>query len=247
MSLRVGTSGFSYEDWVGHVYPPTIKKSQWFDYYAQYFDTLEINSSFYRIPSPHAIKSLCERAPGGFLFSLKAYQEITHKGDITYLKPFLRVAEIVTTWNKGLWILFQFPYSFHKTPENMEYLKQIARETPLPKAVELRHPAWFDQDLPHWAEELGLTVVSVDSPFLKEVVPGKSVYMRMHGRNAEKWWQHEEAHERYDYLYNEEELADVARRLKSTNADAYLVYFNNHFQGKAFRNAQMFLSLWNTD
>jgi len=71
--------------------------------------------------------------------------------------------------------------------------------------------------------------------------------MRFHGRNTEKWWQHEEAYERYDYLYSEQKLTELVKKIKETRSDRYLLYFNNHYQGKAFKNAQMLLELWNTD
>jgi len=247
MELRVGTSGFSYQDWVGTVYPETLKKTQWFDYYATVFNTVEINSSFYAIPSKKTIDSLCRRAPKGFLFTMKVYQEITHKGNTEPLPQMLDAVSTIPENGHGLMLLLQFPYSFHKTPENISYLQKVLEAIPFEKAVEMRHPAWFDEDLVRISQDFGFVPVSLDSPYLKKIIPTQTLYMRFHGRNTEKWWQHEEAYERYDYLYSKQELTELVKEIKETRSDRYLLYFNNHYQGKAFKNAQMLLELWNTD
>jgi uncharacterized protein YecE (DUF72 family) len=130
----------------------------------------------------------------------------------------------------------------------VDYLKTLIKEVPFEKALELRHPAWFKgNELRNMALELGFIPVSQDSPVLKEIINYPTIYMRFHGRNKEQWWAHEEAYERYNYLYSEEELRDMINELKKTNSERYLLYFNNHYQGKAFKNAQMLLGLWNTD
>ena len=247
MELRVGTSGFSYQDWVGNVYPETLKRTQWFDYYAEFFNTVEINSSFYAIPGKKTIDSLCQRAPKDFLFTVKMYQEITHKRNLDPLPQMLDAVGGIPRHGHKVMLLLQFPYSFHKTAENVSYLRKVLEAIPFEKAVEMRHPAWFDEDFAKMAKDLSFIPVSLDSPYLKKIIPTETVYMRFHGRNAEKWWQHEEAYERYDYLYSEEELSEIVRELKQTRSGRYLLYFNNHYQGKAFKNAQMLLGLWNTD
>ncbi|WP_018962743.1 DUF72 domain-containing protein [Coprothermobacter platensis] len=248
MELRVGTSGFSYKDWMGYVYPETIKKTQWFDYYVHFFNTVEINSSFYAIPSKKTMKSLCQRTNKDFLFAVKMYQEITHKGNKESLPYVLEAFNTIPEEGRQMVVLLQFPYSFHKTAENVDYLQDVMEDIPYDKAVEVRHPSWFkDETISHMAKEWNFIPVSQDSPFLRQVIPNDTVYMRFHGRNKENWWQHEEAYERYNYLYSQEELEEIMKDIKATNSNRYLLYFNNHYQGKAFKNAQMLLSLWNID
>ncbi len=79
MTILIGTSGFSYDDWVGPVYPPDLPKSEWLSFYAREFPTCELNFTFYRIPNPHTLARMADKVPDGFLFSVKAFQGITHE------------------------------------------------------------------------------------------------------------------------------------------------------------------------
>jgi len=116
---------------------------------------VEINSSFYAIPSKKTIDSLCRRAPKGFLFTMKVYQEITHKGNTEPLPQMLDAVSTIPENGHGLMLLLQFPYSFHKTPENISYLQKVLEAIPFEKAVEMRHPAWFDEDLVRISQDFG--------------------------------------------------------------------------------------------
>jgi uncharacterized protein YecE (DUF72 family) len=243
--LWIGTSGFSYEDWKGSVYPDTIRKNQWFDYYVSLFNTIELNSSFYAFPGEKTITSLCGRAPGSFLFTVKAHQSITHERKSENIPRFV---EVLHSFDKKGFLplaLFQFPYSFHKNPESFDFLKACFADFPYPLSVEFRNQEWVREDSLKQLSSLGIPVVSVDEPAIKGLLPKnvfskELLYLRFHGRNAEKWWNHEQAYERYDYSYTREELEEWILPLLESEASVKVVYFNNHFRGQAVRNAKMF-------
>ena len=144
-------------------------------------------------------------------------------------------------------ILAQFPYSFHPTPANRDYLKRLRDGLgDLPTVVEFREAGWLNQETFDLLRALRLGFCSVDEPRLKGLMPpvaiatGPVAYVRFHGRNAAKWYNHQEAWERYNYTYSTDELREWAPKIRQLDAAAELtlVYFNNHFAGQAVRGAR---------
>ncbi|MBN1264591.1 MAG: DUF72 domain-containing protein [Anaerolineales bacterium] len=240
--IRLGTSGFSYDDWVGPFYPQDLPKQQWLSYYAAEFDTVELNVSYYRVPSLRTVTGWVERTPENFLFSVKAHRSITHDREGQLFGQMQEVLEPMVRSGKLGCILAQFPYSFHRTEDNYEYLKFVRKEFwGLPLVVEFRNEHWIQQRTFDFLAEWDLGFCCVDEPRLQGLIPpvvavtGSIGYVRFHGRNAKQWWNHDHAWQRYDYQYNEEELQEWLphfRTLKSA-APLTLVYANNHYKGKS--------------
>ena len=252
--LRIGTSGWSYPpntgpgSWTGLFYP--LSRTDELKFYSRYFNTVEINSTFYRPCAPKTAESWTKRTPEDFEFTVKAWQQFTHKKDgwtQTDIDEFKKgIAPLAESGKLGC-ILFQFPASFRHTPETMDRLKSLLEQfAEYPKATELRHLSWGDVDM--------LTAVNaapafIDEPKFKDSIRqelqmrGSLLYVRFHGRQFEKWWRHEHRNERYDYLYKPEELQPYAIRLKSIlddkNIQRAYVFFNNHPGAKAVANAVM--------
>ena len=163
-------------------------------------------------------------------------------------KKFLEALAPLTEAKKLNCVLAQFPYSFNHSQENRDYLLRLADHLQGPRlAVEFRRDSWISEDTYSWLRENGLIYVSVDGPALRglparhAVATGDMAYVRFHGRNAEKWWQHAQSYERYDYLYSEDELKSWVIPLRALEAASGEVFvcFNNHFIGQAVVNARM--------
>lgn len=240
--IRLGTSGFSYDDWVGPVYPEDLPRSQWLPYYATEFDTVELNVSYYRIPTSKMVSGWVARTPEGFLFSVKAHRSITHDRKDQGFTPMLQALQPMVEAGKLGCILAQFPYSFHPTDENYDYLDLVRKEfTLMPVVVEFRNARWIRERTFDFLAERDLGFCCVDEPRLRGLIPpvarvtGPVAYVRFHGRNAETWWDHEHAWERYDYMYTSEELAEWLPHLHELRSAAplTLVYANNHYKGKS--------------
>jgi uncharacterized protein YecE (DUF72 family) len=270
--IRVGTSGWSYPSgkgtWNGVFYPEAGARGRGrgrFDelaFYAEHFDTVEINSTFYGVPSPGTAKSWATRTPPGFEFSLKLYQKFTHPemfhkatgGDPWELgradtEQFLAAIDPLASAGKLGALLAQFPASFKNDPDSRGYLEWLLeqfREHMV--AVELRHRSWSDDPVEtlRLLEAFGAAWAQIDEPKFRfsirqNLLPNVRTfyYLRLHGRNAAQWWSHEKSEDRYNYLYSSEELepfAEAAERASRQVKKAYL-YANNHFSAKSVANA----------
>ncbi len=247
--IYIGTSGYSYDDWVGPVYPPGLPKQEWLAYYAREFQACEINFTYYRLPSARTLAAMEAKTPPGFVFTVKASQELTHDRDDpepAFAAFRAGVAPLVEAGKLGC-VLAQFPYAFHATRENRDYLRRFReRMQGLPAVIELRNRAWVSEETFGLLRELGLGYCCVDEPRLPGLIPPVAVatspiaYVRFHGRNASKWWQHEAAWQRYDYTYSEEELAEWRPKIHSldSQAEVTFVFANNHWQGQAVGTAR---------
>lgn len=258
--LYIGTSGWSYPrgegTWRGHFYPEGTRDE--LQYYSQFFNTVEINSSFYRPPSPEMAWSWIRRVPDDFLFSVKLWQKFTHPKmfkEATGMKAEIS-KEDVDVFNAGIEplmksgqlgaLLAQFPPSFI----NDEYGQRILRallETfgQYPLAVELRHRSWSDDsNTAKLLEGNSVSWVQIDEPKFRYSVARDApltsdvAYFRFHGRNKEMWWKGN-SETRYQYLYSPEELGELTEKVKeaSEKTESTFTYFNNHWQGYAPRNA----------
>jgi uncharacterized protein YecE (DUF72 family) len=248
----VGVAGWDYPDWLGVVYPAHAK--QGFDrlaWIARFVDAVEINSSFYRPVVPRTAASWVRRVAHrpGFRFTAKSHRSWTHETGETAKVPEtceglapLREAGLLGA------LLVQFPQSFHWTPESRDRLERLLdRLSGWPVVVEVRHVSWEDDSAAAWIHGRGVGWCVVDQPRIGRStaraiprVTSSLAYLRLHGRNAERWFEEGAGRDaRYDYLYDEDELrplADVARTLASTASSVYAIA-NNHFRGQALANA----------
>jgi uncharacterized protein YecE (DUF72 family) len=240
--IRLGTSGFSYDDWIGEVYPEDLPKWQWLPFYAKSFDTVELNVTYYRFPEARYVRGWIDRTPDDFLFTVKAHRSLTHERKNPDVQLFCDSIEPIQSAGKLACILAQFPYSFHSTAENKDYLTNLAKKLDgYPVVVEFRGHDWVNDDTFNLLRGLNLGYCCVDEPRIKGLMPpvavvtGPLAYVRFHGRNSEKWWQHEFAWERYDYTYTEEELKEWIPKIKDLDKQAplTLVYANNHYKGQS--------------
>ncbi len=242
--LYLGTSGFSYQDWVGGFYPAGMPRREWLGYYAGEFNTCELNSTYYAIPRPSILKVMTDKTGEGFLFSVKANQEMTHRREdnAAVFEAFRQALEPIISSGKLGCILAQFPYSFRLSRHNWDYLRLFKeRVQDLPVVVEFRNAQWLSSDLFAWLRHLELGFCCVDEPPLPNLLPplaevtSKTGYVRFHGRNSAKWWQHEHAYERYDYTYSPSELGEWLPKIQKIDkiAEKTFVFANNHWRGQA--------------
>jgi uncharacterized protein YecE (DUF72 family) len=249
MTILIGTSGFSYKDWVGPVYPEGLPKQEWLAYYAREFPTCELNFSYYRIPNARTLDRMAAKVPEGFLFAIKAYRGITHEREEpeAHMREFTAALAPLIEEKKFACVLAQFPHSFHADQANWEYLKRVREGfADLPVVVEFRSREWINERTFDELRELDFGFCCVDQPRFKSLVPpvavatGPVAYVRFHGRNYDKWWRHDEAWERYDYSYSDEELEEWLPRIRQLDEESglTLVYMNNHWQGQAVGTAR---------
>jgi uncharacterized protein YecE (DUF72 family) len=258
MTILIGTSGFSYKDWVGPVYPDDLPKQEWLSFYASEFKTCELNFSYYRIPSASTLASMAAKVPEGFQFAIKAYKGITHEREeaqatlASQMDQFTRALTPLIDADKFACVLAQFPHSFHANPANRDYLKRVREGfANLPVVVEFRSRDWITDRTFDELRQLDFGFCCVDQPQFKSLVPpvavatGPVAYVRFHGRNYTKWWQHDEAWERYDYSYRDEELQEWVDKIYRLDEEAplTLVYMNNHWQGQAVGTARQLRAL----
>jgi uncharacterized protein YecE (DUF72 family) len=247
--IHIGTSGFSYQDWEKVFYPVGLPATDRLAHYAGEFDTVEVDFSYYRVPTARTLAGMARKTPPTFLFAIKAHQEMTHQREDN-AAVFAQFREALQPWleeNKLGCILAQFPSSFRNIPANRDYLRQLReRLGELPVTVEFRHREWLTEEVFALLHEARLGYCAVDQPPLSTLLPPIVVatapvgYVRFHGRNAAKWWQHEQAWERYNYTYTPEELAPWVPKIAQLARETQhtFVYTNNHWQGQAVDTAR---------
>ena len=195
--IFVGTSGYSFADWVGPFYPPGTRPGDFLSFYARHFDTVEVNSTYYRVPSPRAIEQMERKTPPGFRFMVKLNQAMTHERSLeaSLVRDFRAALEPLKAAGKYEGLLAQFPWGFRRTPENESHLAalrdSLAGE---PLFVEFRHASWALPDMPERLRGKRLGFCAVDEPALAGLMPpvawvtAEDAYVRFHGRNAANWW-----------------------------------------------------------
>ncbi|PKK83815.1 MAG: DUF72 domain-containing protein [candidate division Zixibacteria bacterium HGW-Zixibacteria-1] len=252
MDIKIGTSGYSFDDWKGTFYPTDIQKGKMFDYYIQHFRTVEINSTYYHIPHPAVMANIEKKSPADFEFIVKTPDILTHKRKNIEpavkafdecLKPMIEAGKL-----KG--ILAQFPYSFKFNQANLDYLK-YCREL-LEKHnlfVEFRHNSWVNRTMYDNLKSDRIGYVAVDEPPLSGLLAPdlfnttETAYIRLHGRNSEHWWRGGSL--RYDYDYTKEELEQWKEKIKKRE-DKFkklYIFFNNCHLGQAVKNAREMMQM----
>jgi uncharacterized protein YecE (DUF72 family) len=264
-SVRVGPAGWSYEDWSGIVYPSRRQREfHEATYLAAYFDTIELNVTFYRPVPAQTARQWVERVAANprFLFTAKLWQQFTHEGELTAAnereaRPAL---EALREAGKLGAVLAQFPWSFKNTAENRAYVERLAEHfADFPLVVEVRHASWNQREFYDWLAEHRIGFCNIDQPVIgRSLKPSQRAtapvgYVRLHGRNYEEWFKEREdasggspdSGERYNYLYSMEELEPWAARIQAVaeNAPLTFVITNNHFHGKAVTNALQLIHL----
>lgn len=247
--IAIGTSGFSFDDWVGPFYPPSTRRGAMLEHYATLFSTVEVNSTYYRIPPPSTMASLDARTPPGFEFVVKAHQSMTHETvapDEATFDAFAACLAPLEAAHKLQGVLLQFPWAFRPTARARERLEllheRLAPHGPL--FAEFRHASWIDERVFRFLDERGIGYCSVDEPALPGLVPplarltGSIGYVRLHGRNTTTWWGRGTG-DRYDYDYSPAELTEWLGKIRelAERSSKVHVFFNNCHAGQAARNA----------
>jgi uncharacterized protein YecE (DUF72 family) len=250
--LFIGTSGYSYGEWVDSgFYPEETHSSNMLDAYMKTFGTTELNYTWYQMPKAPSIQRMCAKASADFKFAAKLTRTMTHeiKQD-TWQKEVLLyrqgIAPLLDT-GKLLCILIQLPPYFDRTITNRSYLAALLDElSGLPIAVEFRHDSWANDQVFHELERRNITLVSVDEPNLPGLFPPLDVvtnpelfYIRFHGKNA-RGWHSGNMQQQFNYNYSDRELDHWAKTIETAmmpKARSGGIFFNNHVRGQAPKNA----------
>ncbi len=268
--IRVGPAGWSYPDWAGYVYPSRKQKGfHEATYLAEFFDTIEINTSFYNpVRADHAAQWIDRVAANpSFVFTAKLWQRFTHelipgaprasgKSSIAEDERAVRAGfDVLRAAGKLSAVLLQFPFSFHRTAETVAYLSALLKRfADYPLVVEVRHASWQTPETFAMLAESNAGFCNIDQPIIgKSLEPSAETtsptgYVRLHGRRYDSWFTDDESvpsHERYNYLYSVPELAPWAKRVQKVaeRSREVFVITNNHYQGKGVVNALQLISI----
>jgi uncharacterized protein YecE (DUF72 family) len=238
----LGTSGYSYEDWIGPFYPWGTRKPQMLEYYQHFFPATELNYTYYSMPRASTLFQIRNRAPH-MQFSVKAHQSMTHerKPLRQNWQDFADAMTVLADTDQLACLLFQFPYSFKCGNDSFSYLDEIIEYFHTFRiALELRHASWHHETTYVYTRKHGVTLCSVDAPRLpgltsNVVYPGKDfAYYRLHGRNAPNWFDGDNV-TRYDYRYSPSEIQEIVRNISALiEASRHVFLFaNNHPRAQA--------------
>lgn len=266
--LYVGTAGWSYKDWIGPFYHQQQSRDyDWLEFYSQYFNCVEVNSTYYTYVSPSTVRGWVKKVENRdeFVFTIKLHQDFTHKRKFTEenVDAFTKNLEILAKANRLGGILIQFPYSFAFSDTTAEYLQKLSEIFyNYNKFVEVRHKSWNNFDVYKFFRDNDLTFCTIDQPQIGEAISFEPVltndkaYIRFHGRNTEAWLNSirsfgkekpsdnpDEAYKqqslRYDYLYSPGELIEISQKVKEIfdKVKEVFIIMNNHPQAKGVANA----------
>jgi uncharacterized protein YecE (DUF72 family) len=272
--IRVGPAGWSYPDWFGYVYPKRHPKGfHEATYLAEFFDTIEINTSFYNPIRPDHAAQWIDRVAANprFVFTAKLWQRFTHETVLPTAPGAAASAialataeeeravragfDVLRAAGKLSAVLLQFPFSFHRTPETVAHLSALLKRfADYPLVVEVRHASWQTPETFALLAESNAGFCNIDQPVIgRSIEPSAETtspigYVRLHGRRYDTWFTDDPAvpsHERYNYLYSTEELAPWAKRVAKVaeRSREVFVITNNHFQGKGVVNALQIISI----
>ena len=252
--LYVGTAGWSYDDWKGIVYPVSPPKGfRGLRFLAQYFNTVELNNTFYRPPNPRYCQGWLRDVSDkpDFSFTAKLWQRFTHQRE----QPW--TAQEVAVFRDGIAplrevgklgaLLVQFPWSFRYGEPSRDWLSRVVAEfADMPLVLEVRSREWLRQEALEFIGQLGVGFCNIDQPRFRSNIPltdhafGSIGYLRLHGRNAEAWFAEDAGRDRrYDYLYGPQELDDIQTAIEkiADKVERMYVIANNHYRGQAPVNA----------
>ena len=260
--IKVGTSGFSFPDWKGTVYPEGIREKDMLPFYEKElgFHVLEVNFTYYTLPSQKSLAGMAQKTSENFEFVVKSFKGMTHeiwnKETRTRIdhretfKKFVYGLVPLIEEKKLACVLAQFPYGFFPSRENLSYLQEFKEEMEeIPLVVEFRNKSWLKEDTFQLLEKKEIGFCIVDEPRLPQLMPyhpkatSEIGYFRFHGRNPN--WFNVPLKVRYDYLYREEELKEFVPGIKdiSKRTAKTLIFFNNCYSGSAAKNAAQMAKL----
>ncbi len=260
--IKIGTSGFSFPDWKGTIYPPGIREKDMLRFYEKElgFHALELNFTYYSLPSQKSLEGMSNKTSVDFEFVVKSYKGMTH--EVWEKKTGARIdnQEIFQKFRLGLvpliedkklaCVLAQFPYGFFPSRETWSYLDRFKEEMEnIPLVFEFRNQAWVKDQTIQYLEKKGVGFCIVDEPRLPQLMPyapratSEIGYFRLHGRNPK--WFNVPLKVRYDYLYTEGELKEFIPDVKniSQKTAKTLIFFNNCYSGSAAKNAAQMAKL----
>jgi uncharacterized protein YecE (DUF72 family) len=236
MRYTIGCSGFHYKHWKGDFYPEDLPVKKWFEYYCQYFSTLELNVTFYRFPTKSALEGWYQKSPEDFTFAVKAPRSITHYKKLIDTKgmisDFYNVIDLGLKEKLGC-VLFQFPPNFACSEEHIQRILQ-SLDPAFKNVVEFRHISWWNKEVYDMLGKHGIGFCGMSHPdFPDDIISNTShLYYRMHGGS-----------QLYTSDYSHEQLDSFLKKLQdSKNAAQAFIYFNNDVKGNAVRNARYLMS-----
>lgn len=258
---HIGTAGWSYKDWVPSFYPKNQSAGfDWLQFYAHYFNCVEVNSTYYTYISPKIVEGWIRKVTDSedFLFTVKLHQDFTHKKDFDHqkIKSVNYNLDLLKQAERLGGLLIQFPYSFSFDTATADYVRELMDIFQSFNCfVEVRHKSWLKKETLEMFKKLNLTYCTIDQPQIGEAIPFEPIitndkaYLRFHGRNVKTWLKsinsygkqqsYEEQSERYKYLYSPGELVEIDQKIKSIKEKVKEIYviMNNHPQGDAIANA----------
>jgi uncharacterized protein YecE (DUF72 family) len=234
MAIRIGTSGWSYDHWTGVLYPPKLPAAKRLARYAEEFDTVELNASFYRWPRDAAFAGWRQRLPSGFTMSVKAHRGLTHFRRLRSPEPWVERFERCWTalGDRREMLLVQVHPELERDDARLDHFLDVMPDW-IRVALELRHPSWDDPGVYALLERHHAAYVVMSGAGLRCVPRATTdvVYIRLHGPDAQSL---------YAGSYSDEELRSWADRITKWDKEGHhiLVYFNNDLGGHAVRNAR---------
>lgn len=245
--IRIGTSGFSYKDWLGNFYPQFCPPADFLRFYSSVFTTVEIDSTFYRMPKRETVERWADQVRDGFIFTAKFPRTVTHEGkQAERLTSAIAFTEVMRCLGDRLGpLLLQYPYSFK--PTEFENLRQLLKELPsdLRIALELRNKAWLNEtELFDLLREHNIAFTLIDHPWMprQEIATADFHYVRFLGDR--KQITDDFSHVRINREEDLEWWRVVIARLASEGQDLF-AYFNNHYSGHSPNTARRMLELLN--
>ena len=243
--VYIGTSGYSFPDWKYNFYPKGLKQTDYLSYYSHFFNCVEINVTYYRIPEPEFLYNLSLKVGNNFRFTVKVPGLFTHNKELiqSEFDRFIQGIRLLNQTNKFSGLLIQFPYSFKNNPDNLFYLNNLLRLLfPYPLFIEFRDKSWLAHkvldklisddiqivfpDVPE-----GLNLFELDNKQWQYDIS----YFRLHSRNKDNWWSNNEK-DRYDYDYSKKELSEIKYLVNGSKTKDKFILFNNCPNGLAAKN-----------
>lgn len=260
--IKIGTSGFSFPDWKGTIYPAGLQERDMLPFYEKElgFKVLEINFTYYTLPSQKSLAAMSQKTSKDFEFVVKSFKGMTHEiwnketgsrinNQETFQKFKYSLVPLIEE-EKLACVLAQFPYGFFPNRENLGYLEMFKEEmASIPLVIEFRNQAWLKEQTFQLLEKKGIGFCIVDEPKLPQLMPyvprasSDIGYFRFHGRNPN--WFNVPLKVRYDYLYSESELKEFVPGIRdiSQKTGKTLIFFNNCYSGSAAKNAAQMAKL----